>query len=131
MDINKFITESKTFKGIIFDGDYNKTGKNLLDSYSSVLYLTWKDPQLLLSIEEYNNLSECISSIRSLRLENFQYKINEANIHLKDILKEYKIRPENLSNEPRITANKYIRKKYVIDFVFLKYGKKMPMLWPR
>ena len=137
--MENFLRGSKTFNGITFDGCYNmpidafvkiynhylKTGDNLLDCYSKLIYMKWEmdNDEYMLNYDEYNVYSEYISSARRLKLFD-----SDTIIDLKYVLrnagKNYKNHLDRIRNQPRRDACIFTSNIEIKDIVFDLHGRK-------
>ena len=133
--IAKFLKDSKTFNSIVFNGNYDmpvvhfiallnhfsNTGKNLLDHYSSIIYMSWNVPHIS-SIDEYNRKREIISTIRKLRLIDSSV-IHESITNLELGLRNYNHLQTLIDSEPRRKACVFTSKVDVKKAIFDIHGE--------
>jgi hypothetical protein len=110
---------------------YDKTGINLLDDYSNMIYLSWNFKEkedryeniYYFTLESINKILESISKLQKSKLFNLEW-ILEKEKQIDCFNKELQDRLLRKINQPRIDACKFTSLKEVKDFIYLKYGKK-------
>ena len=134
MDMINFLKESSTFGGIYFSGNYDmsldelgilynhyeETGENLLDSYSEIIYLSWKKgEQLFMDGARYNNTIETVNKLRQIGLidTDFMYTVIKIADYQYSLYREH-----NTDKLIRGRASLYTSKPRVRKLVYDKYG---------
>ncbi len=141
MSIIKFLSNSETFNGFVFqgcytmDGDtlhslylyYKRTGENLLDIYSNFIYLLWDADDdvhgYYKTPDQYVIERSGLSKLRKLGIVDPD-DLRTARVQLRKHLIGYYDEQERILQTRRREATKYTKQKKVKDYVFGKYGEK-------
>ena len=131
-----FLKGSKTFGGICFVGHYDmpldhfeilynhyqKTGENLLDSYSNVVYTSWEendDREYLIDGKKFNEMTTSVLKMRRLNL--FDSSVLDMVLRISDD-KYQRYLEFNSRKLVRRRANGYTSKKEIRQHVIDTYG---------
>lgn len=137
-NLRTFVTQSQTFSGFMFSGNFDVyedflkmydiyllEGVNILDDYSRYIYLTWikYGDAYIYDYDACNIYDESISVLRKYKIVDSDL-LSEQRGKLKYLRDKYKSYLESKSQQPRIKACSYTSKKDVRIAVFELYGNK-------
>jgi hypothetical protein len=139
MDLKTFISESKTFNGFVFTGNYtmpcdvfikiyeiyNNFKVNLLDHYSNYIYLSWYsyESSEIWDRDKTTIYENSLSLLRKYKLVDVD-DLGEQRSKLKWIYAKYTAYLNKLLNEPRQKACSFTSKKEIRNYIFSLYGNK-------
>lgn len=141
--MEEFILGSKTFANFTFAGCYDmptdvfincyeyfeKTGLNLLDDFSNMIYLTWdfnkhiKSGELYTDIKRLEKYENSQSRLRISRIFNIDWLADRRN-EIRQLRLSYKKYFDRKSNEPRIKASVHTSNRNIRQKVFTIHGNK-------
>jgi len=137
-ELRQFIGDSKTFNSFVFNGLYSmssndfialyehfqRTGENLLDSYSRIIYLEWDIAEHRLHQFMYDDDDYCILLKDLNKLEGASFFSPEKHKYYRDfIVAKYQEYIDLTSGIDRIMACSYTNKLDVRAFIYEKHGK--------
>lgn len=138
----KFLSDSKTFGGIYFQGNYDMpicvlqklydiylvTGINYIDSYTDVIHLVShrqkyiSDKGWMFDCEKAERYQTSISTMRKYKLFDSD-TLSECRSLVKELYIRHKNHIEYQRGQQRRDASNFISNKKIRDAVFAKYGK--------
>jgi hypothetical protein len=138
-NLKLFLEKSQTLQGVAFSGNYTmssdvflalyshyeKTGENLLDAYSEVLYAIWEANSNSTEYHDYDwcdkidNYQSIFRKIKIFNPENLWL----VSSYVREKRNQYREMLERIRNTPRRNACRYTSKKKIRNLVFDLYGK--------